>query len=72
MPNLVLNGVQYSYRDLLMIITENERLRADAERYRWIKNNCEGWRISKMLAAHHHDGKDLDATIDAARANAAK
>ena len=36
---------------------ENERLRADAERYRWLRSNCEcmGW------------GSRTDAAIDAAR-----
>ena len=44
-----------------------QRAQADAERYRWIRDKCEQWRIGKMLSAHRFDGKPLDAAIDAAR-----
>lgn len=46
-------------RELLRIVTaERDALRADAERYRWLRSNCEcmGW------------GNRSDAAIDAARA----
>ena len=50
-------------RQIIRLQAENEKLRADAERYRWLRNAREkDWlRLSDMTA------EDTEAAIDAAR-----
>ena len=49
-----------------VIWKENEQLRADAERYLWLRDKCEPWRISRILSKHQNDGINADAAIDEA------
>jgi hypothetical protein len=52
---------------------ENQRLRTDAERYRWLKSmsRCEMFELSLELD-WYAPTEDLDADIDAARAKMVK
>ncbi len=54
---------------------EIARLRADAERYRWLANDCDGDGqddFIRWLSGHVASRHDIDAAIDAAMAQRAK
>ena len=53
---------------------ENDELRSDAERYRWLKENTDPILASVMLNGVHEEWDGIDEEIDASisRANKAK
>ena len=57
--------------DLLRrLLAENEALRADAERWRFARSNCDVVEVTVLEDGEwygHHTPQELDAAIDAAR-----
>jgi hypothetical protein len=47
---------------------ENERLRADAERYRWLRDPANAYRDEWNYFGPYSSEAEIDAVIDAARA----
>ena len=66
------NRLEDTVRDLTDAKAENERLRADAERYRWLRMNAnEAWEAETVLQVVQAGGHSLDARIDEDMANEA-
>lgn len=71
-------------RELLELLAENESLRKDAERYRWLIKNANeiyfigasGHGVNLYLDTHHHSHDkikaDADKLVDAAMSNPIK
>ena len=57
-------------RDHLVVhlTAEVEALRADAERYRWLRDGSNPPWVMQMLERYADNGSDFDAEVDAARA----
>lgn len=49
------------------LLAENERLRADAERYRWLRNPQNAYRDEWNYFGPYSNPREIDAVIDAAR-----
>lgn len=64
--------------DILKLHAEVEALRADAERYRWLKDHCAlgikqngtGWSLNTRQCVAPDSMRDVDAAIDAAKERA--
>ena len=54
--------------ELTRLRAEVEALRADAERYRWIRDGSNPPWVMQMLERYADNGSDFDAEVDAARA----
>ena len=55
-------------RELARVRAEVEALRADAERYRWIRDGSNPPWVMQMLERYADNGSDFDAEVDAVRA----
>jgi hypothetical protein len=54
--------------DVEKLEAEVEALRADAERYRWLRDGSNPPWVMQMLERYADNGSDFDAEVDAARA----
>ena len=54
--------------ELTRLRAEVEALRADAERYRWIRDGSNPPWVMQMLERYADNGSDFDAEVDAVRA----
>lgn len=54
--------------EITRLRAEVEALRADAERYRWLRDGSNPPWVMQMLERYADNGSDFDAEVDAARA----
>ena len=58
----------WAFVEIGRLRAEVEALRADAERYRWIRDGSNPPWVMQMLERYADNGSDFDAEVDAVRA----